>query len=316
MPIRICLVGAGHMGRIHGRKLASMKDVSLTSVVDVDRSSAEALAGQLGVPASGSYDAALADGTQGAVIASTTESHYAIARDFLKRGINVFVEKPIASEVVEAEEMVRLARARNLVLQVGHLERFSPPFRRALPLIDDPLSIETRRVSAFTGRSTDIDVVYDLMIHDIDLVMSLKKRAVRKIVAHGAKVFTDRIDVAHARIEFVDGALAVLTASRVSGTKERSIDIIQKDRFFSLDLGSARLLVTDRRSDAVRRIRAYSAANPDPVSDELKAFVKAVKKGGQAPVCGEDGLAALSIADTIRKQIEERIANERDGVGE
>ena len=184
-----------------------------------------------------------------------------------------------------------LARTKALILQVGHLERFSPSFRRALPFIINPISIETRRISGFTGRSTDIDVIYDLMIHDIDLVMSLMRADVTRIVARGAKVLTDRIDVANACIEFADGSTATLTASRVSGARERSLELVQKDRYIALNLAAGTMVCIDRSGRGKQTIRAYTAARPDPVNDELRAFVKAIKGKGETLVCGEDGLA-------------------------
>jgi predicted dehydrogenase len=311
MPIKLCLIGAGHMGRIHAQKLAQMKGVQLTRIIDPDRTQAQETGRKHGVPSADHFDAVLGNGLHGAVIASPTDTHFPIARKLLEHNVHVFLEKPIAANPDEARELVALARKRTLILQVGHLERFSPPFRRALSLIDSPLSIQTRRVSGFTGRSTDIDVIYDLMIHDIDLVMSLKKTAVTRIVAQGAKVLTDRIDVANARIEFADGSTATLTASRISSTRERSLELVQKDRYISLNLAAGTMSCVDRSTLGKCRVRAYTAAHPDPVNDELRAFVRAIKGKEEALVRGEDGLQALIIADTIKEQIEERLARER-----
>jgi len=310
MPIRICLVGAGHMGRIHAQKLAKMKDITFTCIVDADLKQAEETAGRFGIPASQSLSHALEGAPDGAVVASPTKTHFPITRELLENGIHVFLEKPIAATPDEARELVALAGKKRLTLQIGHLERFNPPFRRALPLIGSPLCIEAKRTSGFTGRSTDIDVVYDLMIHDIDLVLSLNRSEPRRITAHGARVLTKKIDVATARIEFEDGCVATLTASRVSGTRERSLEIVQKGGYISLNLAGGSMLSIENDRAGKRRTRGYTANNPDPVNDELRAFVRAIRGKGRALVSGDDGLRALVIADAITEQIERQIAHE------
>ncbi len=310
MPIDICLIGAGHMGRIHAQKLAQMKGVRLTCILDADPAKAADAGRTHGIPSTHDFDRVFGNGLQAAVVASPTDTHFPIADRLLRSGVHVFVEKPIAANPDEARKLIALARNNGLVLQVGHLERFSPPFRRALRLIQKPYSIETRRTAGFTGRSTDIDVIYDLMIHDIDLVMSIATGEVKRIVAHGTRVLTDRIDVAQARIHFADGSVASLTASRVSGTRERSVEIVQEGRYFALDLAAGSLFLAERDRSGKPRVRAYTAPHPDPVNDELRAFVRSVREGGEALVSGEDGLRALAMADAIKNTIEEHSANE------
>jgi predicted dehydrogenase len=303
MPLRLCVIGAGHMGKIHAGKLASMKDVSLAGIVDVSMVVSQELAQRLGVPASDTLDVPFMKDVQGAVVASTTDSHFEMTRALMNRGIHVFIEKPITSKTKDAEKLIAMAKEKGLVLQVGHLERLNPPFRKALQFISQPLFIETRRTSGFTGRSTDIDVVTDLMIHDIDLVLSLKKNIhISSIEAHGVRIHTKSADLATARIEFSDETIATLTASRASLYKERALHIIEKDRHISVDLASGTLVV--HLQNGKERIKRFSATKPDPVRNELRAFVKAIRGTKEVPVTGEDGLRALLVAKQISANIE------------
>jgi len=315
MPLKVCLVGAGHMGGIHAGKLAAMKDVTLTCVVDVNRALAEETARSHGVRGSDRIEDALADGVQGAVIASTTETHFAVAREFLKRGLPVFVEKPIAADPGEAEALIGLAVQTGVLLQVGHIERFSPVFRRASRSICAPLSMEARRTSVFTGRSIDIDVVHDLMIHDIDLALSLDKTAITRISARGTPVLTKKIDIAQARIEFADGCVANLCASRVSNTKERSFTVVEKGRYVSLDLAKGSSFSVGSNKKGRKTATHYQAPRPDPLKDELRAFIRAVRENGRAVVDGEDGLRALVTADAISAEIERGLSERRANFG-
>jgi predicted dehydrogenase len=316
MPLKLCLVGAGHMGRLHAGKLAGMKDISLTCIVDVNRPQAQEVARGHGAKGSDRIEDALADGVQGAVIASTTGTHFAVAREFLKRGVHVFVEKPIAADPEEAEALIELAREKCVLLQVGHIERFSPVFRRACRSIRAPLSMEARRTSVFTGRSTDIDVVHDVMIHDIDLALSLNKTAIRRISAEGTPVLTEKADVARARIEFADGCMANLSASRVSKARERSFTIVEEGRYVSLDLAAGRMFSVESDKDGRKRTTEYRAPRPDPLRDELRAFIRAVRENGRAVVDGEEGLRALVTADNISAEIERRLPERRAGTVE
>ncbi|MGD0229385.1 MAG: Gfo/Idh/MocA family oxidoreductase [Syntrophorhabdales bacterium] len=312
MPLRLCLIGAGHMGRIHARKLAGMKDVTLTCIVDVDPAQAGATAMEHGVAGVDHHSRALEDGVAAAVIASTTDTHYAVARELLENGVHVFIEKPVAARPAEARELIALAAKKGLVLQVGHLERFSPPFRRAQGAIRNPLLMEARRIGPFTGRSTDIDVIHDLMIHDIDLVLALAKTDVTRVRARGTPVLTEKIDVAQARIDFADGSIARLSASRVSRTRERTFTVVEEGGYFSLDLSAGHMLSAKRGKNGSVEVRTFRARHPDPVYDELRAFVRAVRHGLNVVVRGEDGLRALILANAIKDEIDQHVS--RDGV--
>lgn len=311
MPLKLCLIGAGHMGKIHAQKLARMRGVTLSCIVDTDVAQAEETARRHGVPVADHYGRALADGLQAAVIASTTETHYSLARDLLERGVHVFIEKPVAACPADARKLIALARKNGLVLQVGHLERFSPPFRRARATIRDPLFLEAHRISPFTGRSTDIDVIHDLMIHDIDLVLSLARGDIAHVAARGTPVFTERIDVATARIEFTSGCIATLFASRASATKERLFRVFEKDRYYALNLAAGEMFSVKKGAQGKPESHTYRASRQDPVHDELRAFVRAIRQRGDALVDGEDGLRALLLADRITGEIERHRSEEK-----
>ncbi len=299
MPVKIALIGLGHMGRIHLGKLSSFEGVTVTGVVDIDGALAAECAGKYSLPSFSSYHDAIGEAT-GAVIATPTESHYAIARACLERGVHVFMEKPITALPAEAKELVDMASTRGLVLQVGHLERLNPAFTRAVPLISKPLLIEARRISPFTGRSTDVDVVLDLMIHDLDLVASLAGEDVTSISAQGISFVTKQSDVVSARIEFAGGCVAALTASRVAANRERSLTIYEQDRCFYLDLMQGKLVTVVRNEGTKIDTTEYAPAQMDPVKDELLQFVRAISGQGTPSVSGADGLRALEFANRIR----------------
>jgi len=305
MPLKVCLIGVGHMGKIHARKLAGMRDVHLTSIVDINNAAGDEIAGQHGACYYDECGKAISGGFHAAVVASNTDSHYAIAEELLQNNIHVFIEKPIAGEPAQARKLIDLARKKGLVLQIGHLERFSPPFRKAIPAIKAPFFIEARRTSVFTGRSVDIDVIHDVMIHDIDLVLSIVKDRVKKLEAWGTAVLTGMIDCAYARIEFAGGCTAILSASRISSVKERTFNVIQKDASFFLDLGGAKMSKSELGTGGQRKTSFWSASVSDPVNDELKAFINSIRRKERAVVDGEDGLQALLLADAITAEIEQ-----------
>ena len=307
MPLRTGVIGVGHMGRIHTDKLKQMDGVQLIGVVDLDVAQASELAAKHGIPHFKTYDKLLS-AAEAVVIATPTQTHFDIARDVLKRGIHVFMEKPITSLVEEAQELIALAKAKDLVLQVGHLERFSPAFRKAFPLIHNPLFIEAHRISPFTGRSTDVDVVLDLMIHDLDLTLSIAKGEVTDVRAEGAPVVTNTIDMASARIEFSSGCVANITASRVSRNRERIFRIFQRDRYISLDLMKGKMSTAVKNREGVVEFEEYQAQSIDPVQDELRDFVEAVKDMRKPHVAGEHGLQALILANRVKTSIQEYLA--------
>lgn len=304
MPIKIALVGCGHMGRIHLEKLSTFNGIQLVGITDVDTERINYLTQQYRIPAFNDYRKLLGN-TDGVIIATPTETHYQIAKDFLETGAHVFVEKPITSNQDEAKELIELSKAKQLILQVGFLERFNPAFLKFLPIIKKPLLLESRRTSEFTGRSTDIDVVLDLMIHDIDLILSIVKENVIDIRAQGVSFIMDKLDVVSARIEFSNGCIANLTANRISAKKERTLTIFEKDQNFFIDLLNRRVVFSAKMNSDHINTEEYFVDPIDAVKYEITAFIQSIDKRTGPIVKGEDGLRALALADQIKQYIAE-----------
>jgi predicted dehydrogenase len=304
MPIKIALVGAGHMGKIHVEKLASFDDVQIAGVADVDPGRARELAHQYNVPTLNDYKKLLGN-VHGVIIATPTDTHYQIARDFLEAGAHVFIEKPITSNQEEANELIELGKRKQLILQVGFLERFNPAFLKTLPLIKKPLIIESCRASEFTGRSTDIDVILDLMIHDIDLILSIVREEILDIRAQGVSFIMDKLDMASARIEFANGSVANLNANRISAKKERTLTIFEKNQNLFVDLLNRRVVMNVKKNGGNIDTEEYLADQSDAVRHEISAFIESIAKGTGPIVKGEDGLKALALADQIKRYIAE-----------
>jgi predicted dehydrogenase len=302
MPLKIALIGAGHMGRIHLEKLIDFEDVEVGGVVDVDRNTLNNISEKHQVPIFADYKD-IPDGLAGVVIASSTGTHYKVAKNFLEKGVHVFIEKPITSRINQGEELVELAERQGLILQIGHLERFNPAYREAISHIKKPLFIEARRMSNFTGRSTDIDVVLDLMIHDIDLILSIMKEDVTEIRAHGLHFASDKLDMVSAWLEFAGGCVACITASRVSVNKERNITIFEKNKQYFVDLLNGRLTGKTKKQDGSIETLEYEADKVDSVKEELSEFIYSIRGDKTPCVGGKEGLRALVIAEQIKAYI-------------
>ncbi|MDP1571769.1 MAG: Gfo/Idh/MocA family oxidoreductase [Vicinamibacterales bacterium] len=305
--LRIAVIGVGHLGRHHARILASMPEVELIGVVDIDEARASAIAAEHGVPAFTDARAVL-DRVQAVSVAVPTEAHLEVALPFLEQGVSALVEKPLARTVAEADRLVEAARARGVVLAAGHTERFNPAVAVARPLIRDPRFIEVHRLGTFPERSLDIDVVFDLMIHDLDLVMSLVGDEVVSIDAVGVPVLTGRVDIANARLRFKGGAIANLTASRISRDRVRKIRFFQQAAYVSIDYAAQEVEVWRlvRADGGVPSIEGGKLEVPreEPLRRELEDFVAAVREGRPPAVPGEDGRAALALAAEIVEQMQ------------
>jgi len=304
MPIKMALVGCGHMGKIHLQKLSSFDEIQIVGIVDVDTKRANDLAQPINVPAFNNYKKLLGN-VDGVIIATPTETHYQIAKDFLKSGTHILLEKPITSRQDQAQELIDLAQARQLILQVGFLERFNSAFSKILPIIKKPLLIESRRSSEFTGRSTDIDVVLDLMIHDIDLILSIVREDVCDIRAQGVSFITDKLDMASARIEFSNGCIADLNASRISSKKERTLTVFEANQIFFIDLLNRRVVYSAKEQNKDIDTEEYTVDPIDAVKYEISLFIQSILTGTAPIVRGEDGLRALTLADQVKQRIAE-----------
>ncbi len=276
MPLNIALVGVGHMGRIHLDKMASFEGVHVTGIVDAEPDTAQSLSVKYGIPWYTNY-AHLPEPIDGVIIATPTDSHYETAAWFLRRKVHVFLEKPIASRLDDAKKLIDLAKEQGCIFQIGHLERFNPAFKGVLPLLRKPLILEASRIGPFTGRSTDVDVVHDLMIHDIDLVASIVKARPLKVQAQGIAFFSKSYDMASARIEFADNSIATLVASRMSIRRERTLTIYERDRFFFLDLMKGSLVSVIENSKGEKETATYEAEKLDSVKDELTEFINSLR---------------------------------------
>ena len=309
--IRIAVIGVGRQGRRHGEKLAGLSEARLVAVLDADRGRAGAVAAELGVDAAADL-ADLAGGTDAAVVATPTPTHFEIAAALLERGIHVLLEKPLARSLEQAAALVELAEARGLVLQVGHLERFDPAVIILYRRIDNPRFIEAHRIAPFRERGLDVSVVLDLMIHDIDLIHAFAGAPVTHAEASGGRVFSDQVDVANARVRFANGCVANLTASRVSLKTERTLRIFQDRGYLSADLHRKQLTsYTARRPGVVRspddvhvEQRRFTAG--DALRDECEAFLAAVAGKRPTPVSGRVALEALRTASMIGEMIRDR----------
>jgi predicted dehydrogenase len=302
MPVDIAVIGLGHMGRIHLKKLMEIERANPVCLIDKDEGLLDELSKSYDINTCRDYTD-LPYNIRGAVIATPTESHFEIAEALLKRGVNIFIEKPITKGLSEAERLIDLATKTGLILQVGHIERFNPAFKRAIQWIKRPLYIEARRISGFTGRSNDIDVVLDLMIHDVDLILSIIPKDIIEIKAIGTPLVTEKIDVANATIYFEDGSTANLTASRVAPTRQRSLTIIEKDRAIYIDLLNAKLSVGLKDGSGELIYTEYQAEDIDPVKEEMVEFINAIEGKTVPVVSGKDGLNALRLVNKIKEAI-------------
>ena len=305
--LRVGVIGVGHLGRHHARILSAVEGAKLTAVVDVIPERARESAAASGARVVSNSRELLGD-VDAVTVAVPTELHLEIALPFLERGISVLVEKPMARSLDEADRMIAAARASGAVLAVGHTERYNPAVAAVLPLVTSPRFIEVHRLGVFPDRSLDIDVVFDLMIHDLDVILSLVRSEVSSIEAVGVPVLTSKYDIANARLRFESGCIANVTASRISRDRVRKIRFFQPDSYLSIDYAAQevegwRLVRRDGSRPSIEG-GPVPVTRDEPLRRELADFVRAVRDGCAPLVDGDAGRRALELATRIAEKME------------
>lgn len=311
--IRAAVVGVGYLGRFHAQKYAQAPGCELLAVADSRQQARDQVGGELGVRTVADYRELL--GVVDAVsVVTQTPAHFEIARDFLNSGAHVLVEKPITESAAEARELIALAKRGQRVLQVGHLERFNAAILAAEPFLSSPRFIECHRLAPYRERGTDVNVILDLMIHDIDIVQTIVGSTIATIDAVGTPVFSDEIDICNARIRFENGCVANATASRVSLKTERKMRVFEDDAYLSLDLQQKILTVIRKKGPGDPpgplpvNIEEQSLEQGDALRAEIESFLDCIRTGKPPVVSGEAGLMALETATRITEQVQKSLA--------
>lgn len=304
--IPVAVIGVGYLGKFHAEKYAASDRAELIGVVDANNDRAREIAALTGCEAFTDFRE-LKSRVRAVSIAVPTRYHYQVARDCIHAGIDVLVEKPLTADIEEGRELVKLAHEKKVLMQVGHLERFNPAIRKLEGVIKEPKFIECHRLAPFVERGTDVDVVLDLMIHDIDVIASLVRSPVRRIEAVGVPVLTERPDIANARITFESGCVANVTSSRVSLKRERKIRFFQPDAYISIDYDQKRAQIYYKPAPGAGwldiRGETIEIKDADALADEIDSFLTCVASREVPLVSGEDGLHALEIASSISAQL-------------
>lgn len=299
--IKVGVVGTGYLGSLHAKIYKEIKSCSLESLCDLDKTRLGRISSELSVQSFTDYRE-LFDKVNAVSIAVPTKLHYKVARDFLKHNIHVLVEKPFTNNLKQADSLIKLAKNKKLILQVGHIERFNSAFSSTKQLVKNPYFIECHRLSLFPNRSLDIGVVMDLMIHDIDIILGLVNSPIKKIEAVGVNVLTPYEDIANARITFKNNCIANLTASRVSDEVMRKIRIFLKNSYISLDYKNEQAFIYKKRGYRITKEK-IPIEKEEPLKKELSSFINCVLNHRQPIVNGEVGRQALAVALKIRKQL-------------
>ncbi len=308
---KVAVIGVGYLGEHHARIYSSMNDVVLVGVVDANRARADEIAAKYSTRAYYDYRELPGD-VQAVSIAVPTSLHHSVSLDFIRHNIDVLIEKPVTTTVEEADTLINEARERGVLLQVGHIERFNSAYKSLQNHIGRPGFIETHRLGPYVGRGIDVDVILDLMIHDIDIILSIVKSEVVDVRALGVPVLTNSIDMANARLEFSNGCVANLTASRVSRERVRKIRIFQADTYITIDYAHQSMGIYRRvLENNIPKITGEDTTleKGEPLSSELASFINAVRNRSTPAVSGEDGREALRIAIMIREDAEKRLAS-------
>ncbi len=300
--VRVGIIGVGYLGTQHARILSYLENAELKGVADVDFKKALQIGNRHGVPYYERYEEML-DEIDAAIVATPTSEHFSVTMNLLQEGKHVLVEKPITETVEQGEKLVETAKAKGLILQVGHLERFNPAVEAVESMISEPRFIEVQRLGSFSARSLDIDVVLDLMIHDLDIILAMIRDEVKSVRSSGIHVLSEKIDIANARIEFNSGCVATLTASRVHQGKVRKLRIFEPTVYYSVDYIDQEVKVfplNGRQTD----IKTLRIQKEEPLKRELQNFLSSILNGQTSKVSGEEALRALKLAYTVLKEAE------------
>ncbi len=307
--IKCAVIGVGYLGRFHAQKYKMLENVELVGVCDLNSDSCEAVSRELDVPAYLDYRD-LFGKVDAVSIAATTKAHFAIARDCLMNGIHVLVEKPITETVAQAEELIALAEKHQLKLQVGHMERFNSARLALEEHLDKPLFIESHRLAPYNPRGADVNVILDLMIHDIDIIQTIVHSPIKHIEAQGAPILSSSIDIANARITFENHCVANVTASRISFKTERKTRIFQKNTYISIDYHEKQFAVfqkgTGEMFPGIPEITRHQSVfeKGDALLEEIKAFIQCIEQDSEPLVTGQEGCEALRTAAEITALID------------
>jgi len=300
--IRVAVVGVGYMGQRHARIFSELEDASLVGVCDESEENRKNISSLYNTAAYADYRQLIGK-VDGVSIATPTKSHYLIAKYFLENGVHVLVEKIIASSEKEASELIELAKKNKLVLQVGHVERYNPAVIKLGEIISNPRFIECHRVGPYPGRGMETNVVKEVMIHDLDVILRIVNSQVASIDAFGAEVLSKTADIVNARINFVSGCVANITASRVSEKRLRKIRIFQPKSYISLDYFEQTIDISEKGEGGTIKKTPVPIDKKEPLKEELRDFLDCMKYNRQPRVSGEDGLKALQLADLICKEL-------------
>lgn len=316
--LHAAIIGVGHLGVYHAEKYNSLSNINITAIVDTDHKQASHIAKKFGAKAYTDYRDIL-DKVDLVSIVTPTKQHFGIAEDCLKSHIHTLLEKPITQTLSEAQALINLAETNGVVLQVGHLERFNPAMQSIQKELDDPYFIESHRLAPFNKRGTDVDVVLDLMIHDIDIILSMIKSPLINIQSVGVPVLTNEIDIANARLQFANGCVANVTASRVSNKQMRKLRIFQPNACITVDFGEHKAAVYRKHasedteaSEMGIDIEEHSFQDTDNLLQEITAFVHSVRTGEAPVVSGQDGKQALEVALEITNAIKKSRSGDQD----
>ncbi len=305
---RVGVIGVGYLGTFHAEKYANMPDVDLVGVVDIDPSKARSAAKRFTTSAFYDHRQLLGNVDAVSVVVPTAE-HYRISRDFLENDVDVMIEKPMTANLDQADALIQFAESRGLIIQVGHLERFNPAVVALQQYLKKPMFIESHRLSIYQPRGTDVSVVLDLMIHDIDIILNFVKSDVKTVQAAGVPVVSEHTDIANARLEFKNGCVANVTASRIATRKERKIRLFQRDAYIAVDFADSEITIITQNGNRRKAIipgtdiRKLCFTKGDALEEELVSFIRSVARREVPEVTGQMGRDALKVALSIMDQI-------------